>query len=447
VYICAYLERFNINIRGVKESSMENKVTLVWFRNDLRFHDNELLFEAIQKSPIIIPVYCFDPRYFAHKSNGYRNTGIHRALFLLKSVQKLKEKFNAIGCDLLTYTGHPEEIIPRLAAKYEVHEVYHHREVASRETKISENVETELWKLKINLKHFIGHTLYHKEDLPFPIRDIPNDFTIFKKKTERESTVRQPFPEPTGLVTHPHLEKTLLPSLEELGFSADEIQLGKSNPMLMEGGEEAALQKVEQVILGKEHEQLDYISLSPYIATGALSPIYLYHRIKDTMLKHHKKRAEKLILQLLWRDYFRFMLKKYPNVFFKRHGATKGSNTDPMEDRSAIIEKWQNGQIGNETIDRAMQVLHQTGNLPIELKKIVSSFLLQEYDIDWRQAASYFEEVLIDFAPATTYGYWAHFAGVGTSPKDNVSIPWQSQLKSNYPNGIENMILCPNILA
>ncbi len=436
-----------LNIQGVKKGSMENKVTLVWFRNDLRFHDNELLFEAIQKSPIIIPVYCFDPRYFAKNTSGYRNTGIHRALFLLKSVQKLKERFNAIGCDLLTYIGQPEEIIPRLAAKYEVHEVYHHREVASRETKISENVETELWKLRINLKHFIGHTLYHKEDLPFPIRDIPNDFTIFKKKTERESTVRQPFPEPTGLVTHPHLEKTLLPSLEDLGFSLEEIHLGQSNPMLMEGGEDAALLRVEHIIMGKENEQLDYISLSPYIAAGALSPIYLYHRIKDVMLQEHKKRAEKLILQLLWRDYFRFMLKKYPNVFFKRHGATKGNDSLPRENNANILEKWQKGQVGQETIDKAMQLLQQTGNLPIELKKIVSSFLLQEYDVDWRKGASYFEEVLIDFAPATTYGYWAHFAGVGTSPKDNVSIPWQSQLKSNYPNGIENILLSQNILA
>lgn len=48
-----------------KKSFMESKVTLIWFRNDLRFHDNEILFETVSKSPIIIPVYCFDPRYFS----------------------------------------------------------------------------------------------------------------------------------------------------------------------------------------------------------------------------------------------------------------------------------------------------------------------------------------------------------------------------------------------
>jgi deoxyribodipyrimidine photo-lyase len=39
--------------------------------------------------------------------------------------------------------------------------------------------------------------LYHKEDLPFPIKDIPDSFATFRKKIERDSSVRQIAPAPT----------------------------------------------------------------------------------------------------------------------------------------------------------------------------------------------------------------------------------------------------------
>ena len=62
---------------------MSKKVVLVWFRNDLRLHDNEVLTEAIAKSDLIIPVYCFDPRYF-HKN---------KFQFILKEKINIKELF------------------------------------------------------------------------------------------------------------------------------------------------------------------------------------------------------------------------------------------------------------------------------------------------------------------------------------------------------------------
>jgi hypothetical protein len=37
---------------------------LIWFRNDLRVHDNESLFNAVENNESVIAVYCFDPRHF-----------------------------------------------------------------------------------------------------------------------------------------------------------------------------------------------------------------------------------------------------------------------------------------------------------------------------------------------------------------------------------------------
>ena len=131
---------------------MSGKTILVWFRKDLRIHDNEILTEAVRKGDSIIPVYCFDPRQFEMTSFQIRKTGLIRTRFLLESVADLRDSFKKAGGDLIIKIGKPEIILPELVSKYQVNEVYHHREVASEETRISADVENALWKQKINLK-------------------------------------------------------------------------------------------------------------------------------------------------------------------------------------------------------------------------------------------------------------------------------------------------------
>lgn len=412
---------------------MEKRAALIWFRNDLRLVDNEVFLEASSKSSFIIPVFCFDPRYYSKNQHNFQNTNAIRAAFQLETVKSLKEKLQSLGSDLLVYIGYPEEIIPRIAQKYQVDEVYHHREVAARETLISEKVEAELWKSRINLKHIIGHTLFHKEDLPFPIKDIPNSFSIFKKKVERESFVKSEGNIATNFLTPPHIEHTTLPSLEDLGYTASESKFVKNK--FIKGGEDQALEIMHNILndpLGTEH---DYTLLSPYIALGALSPITLYHEIKKKENGKKDKRYEKIIDMLLWRDYFRFMLKKYPNVFFKEKGFKKEDLVSVNND--VLFDKWRFGKTENEFINNSMDLLEKTGYLPHHARVIVSAFLIQEYKINWLKGAYWFEENLLDYSPATNYGNWSHLAGVGTSEKENNPINWKKLITSYYPNGIQ----------
>jgi len=71
---------------------MSERTILVWFRNDLRVHDNEILLEAIRKADKVLPVYCFDPFYFNKNASGNPKTGNLRARFLLESVADLRKE-------------------------------------------------------------------------------------------------------------------------------------------------------------------------------------------------------------------------------------------------------------------------------------------------------------------------------------------------------------------
>src|SRR5690606_10062658 len=209
-------------------SGMDKRTILVWFRNDLRIHDNEILLRAVERSQTIVPVYCFDPRYFVDTEFGTKKTGALRAAFLRENVTALQQNLRELGGDLIVVQGYPEKLLPKIAEQYGVDEVYHHREVAYEETQISALVEAALWKMQINLRHFIGHTLYHKEDLPFPIKDIPDAFATFRKKTERESGIRPELGRPDAITVPDGLDTGRLPDLSELGFDSAAIDLAEN---------------------------------------------------------------------------------------------------------------------------------------------------------------------------------------------------------------------------
>ncbi|MBW4888384.1 DASH family cryptochrome [Mucilaginibacter sp. HMF5004] len=424
---------------------MSEKTILVWFRNDLRIHDNEILVEAIRKADKVLPVFCFDPFYFRTTQYGTLKTGNFRAKFLIESVQNLRDTLRGLGGELIVRMGDPVQIIPQLAEQYQVAEVYHHREVAFEETNISSKVEAVLWKIKLNLKHFIGHTFYHKEDLPFPIKDIPDVFTVFRKKVERDSDIRPCFETPTAIT---------VPSIADAGEMPTIAQLGLTEPvddsravMQFTGGETEALQRMNHYFWGSDKLKAykltrngllgaDYSSkFSPWLSVGCLSTRQVYWEVK----RYEQERGANdstywLIFELLWRDYFRFMFKKYGNQFFKA-GGFKGEAPEVSANQDELFEKWKNGQTGMPFIDANMRELNATGFMSNRGRQNVASFLVRDLKVNWTRGAAYFEEKLLDYSPASNWGNWAYVAGVGNDPRENRHFNIIKQATEYDPKG------------
>lgn len=419
-----------------------SKKILVWFRNDLRLHDNEVLVEAIAKSDEILPVYCFDPRHFETTCYHSLKTGFHRAKFLIESVAALCKSFQKFGGNLLVQIGEPEVLLPELVSKYEINEVYHHREVATQETAVSTSVEDLLWKLKVNLKHFIGHTLYNKEDLPFPIKDIPDVFTQFKKKTERDAIVKPCFLTPENINFVAVEDWGTLPTLADLFPNSDAEQLLVTT--CFKGGEEEALLRLHEFLHAGEDIALsksvlkksDVISkLSPWLALGCLSPREVYWAMKDAEAAYGlKPYFNQIVLGLLWRDYYRFMFKKYGNIFFNPNGFKGEVDVVPLVNTD-LLNAWKTGQTGQPLVDSLMQDLNTTGYINNAARQLVATYLVYELKINWVMGAAYFEEKLIDYSPASNWGNWATIGGVGNDDRLTSGFDFQKQLKIFDPKG------------
>jgi deoxyribodipyrimidine photo-lyase len=398
---------------------MSERTILVWFRNDLRVHDNEILLEATRKADKVLPVYCFDPYYFKPTSSGNPKTGNFRTRFLLESVGDLRKNLQKLGSELIVRVGNPAEILPQLAEQYQVNEVYHHREVAYEETEISEQVEAALWKIKLNLKHFIGHTLYHKEDLPFPIKDIPDSFSTFKKKVERDSNVRPCVATPDVIHIPVITDAGELPTLQQLGLEEPHDDARATNKFT--GGETAGLARLNEyfsntqplAIKGNRNSTMEHSKLSPWLAVGCISLRQVYWEV----INHANSlpNADILILELLWRDYFRFMFKKHGQKFYTAE--TIAGEPDVHADE--VFELWKTGHTGIPFIDASMHELNATGYINNYNRQMVAGYLVRDLKLDWKKGAAYFEEKLIDYSPASNWGNWAYIAGMANDPRDN----------------------------
>lgn len=402
------------------------KNALVWFKTDLRIEDNETLIKAIAQSEKIIPIYCFDEAHFETTPYGFKKTGSFRAQFLLESLQDLDAQLRTLGSGLRIVIGKPEVEIPKLVQEYKVQKVFAKREVAFEEIQTEKKVRNELFKLRCELETFSTSTLYHAEDLPFSIKDIPDVFTNFRKKTEKDSDVRNPFVAPTK-INSPEILPLELPTLEALGLTKTTID---SRAVLQfKGGESEAMQRLnyyffETQCLSTYKEtrngmvDADYSSkFSPWLALGCISPRFIYAEIKKYENQFGANDSTYwLVFELLWRDFFRFMFKKYQTKFFLYEGIkTEKVNSKSLNEK--LLSQWRNGATPSDFINANMLELQQTGFMSNRGRQNVASYFCNEMNMDWRFGAAYFEEQLIDYDVSSNWGNWAYLAGVGNDPR------------------------------
>lgn len=402
------------------------KTALVWFKTDLRIEDNETLVKAIAQSEKVIPVYCFDESYFGNTVYGFKKTGAFRAQFLLESLEDLDAKLRTLGSGLLIVQGKPEVEIPKLVQEYKAQKVFAKREVAFEEIQTQKVVQNELFKLRCELDTFSTSTLYHAEDLPFSIKNIPDVFTNFRKKTEKDSEIRSPFEAPTK-INSPAISAMELPTLETLGLTKTTID---SRAVLQfKGGESEAIKRLKHYFYDtqglssyKETRNgmvgSDYSSkFSPWLALGCISPRFIYAEIK----KYEKQFGANdstywLVFELLWRDFFRFMFKKYQTKFFLYEGI-KSEKVNSKSLNEKLLSQWMNGTTPSDFINANMLELQQTGFMSNRGRQNVASYFCNELNMDWRVGAAYFEEQLIDYDVCSNWGNWAYLAGVGNDPR------------------------------
>jgi deoxyribodipyrimidine photo-lyase len=420
---------------------------IVWFRNDLRIQDQEALHKACSTGAEVIPVYCFDPRHFETTEIGYPKTGSFRGKFLMESVADLRRNLRKIGGDLVILRGNPEVEIITLAERVKADAIFFSEEVTAEEQYVDKSLEKASWSKGIATERFWQSSLYHIEDLPFPVTQVPEVFTQFRKSVEKMASIRPTYPQPNK-INFPN--ESVIPQSGEFpdlkSYGLEDPEPERRSVMEFDGGESAGLGRIQSYFWEGDHLKVyketrngligaDYSSkFSAWLALGCLSPRTIYEEVKRYEKERKKNQSTYwLIFELIWRDYFRFITKKHGNKVFKIEGIK--NTRDSWRRDSADFQRWCEGQTGVPFVDANMRELKFSGFMSNRGRQNVASFLVNDLGIDWTWGASYFESQLIDYDVCSNWGNWMYVGGVGNDPRENRYFNILRQGKNYDKNG------------
>jgi len=392
---------------------------IYWFRNDLRLQDNEAFFTATEIAREVVPVYVFDPRQFDKTKFSFRRAGALRAQFLLESVLDLRERLRERGGDLLIRVGEPEKIVAALADEYRAQYIYTSKEIAPDETSVETSLSKNIKVMNVDIKLFWMSTLGSVVDLPFSIAKLPVDFPDFKVQVLSHLKVKPAIPAPEKVVLPQGYEAGLIPSLPMLSIDPLEIGTGRESfNGTIKGGETTALLRLQefldQVIRpGKESDSnepvIDY-GLSPWLSLGCLSSKSLYLGL---LPYQEKPEAQKVIINLLQRDFSHWTLLRHGSRLFKPGGIKHEINKRWLNE-TAVFEKWTNGETDNEEVNLIIKKLTSTGHLTSSERTMAADYLANQLGVNWTWGAMFYESFLTDYNVSGNWSSWNHIAGVGS---------------------------------
>ena len=181
--------------------------------------------------------------------------------------------------------------------------------------------------------------------------------------------------------------------------------------------------------------------LSAYLTIGAISPRLCYLQANKAQEKLHGNDSDnndinRWISELAWRDFYRHVLDYKPELIrhqaYKHETDTKISWSYDSDD----FKKWCTGMTGVPLVDAAMRCLNATGFMHNRLRMVTAMFLTKDLLIDWRWGERYFMQQLIDGDFASNNGGWQWSASTGTdsAPYFRIMNPF-SQAKTHDAKG------------
>jgi deoxyribodipyrimidine photo-lyase len=433
------------------------KRAIVWFKTDLRLHDNEALTEALKTADEIYPVYIFDERIFKGISRlGFRKTGAFRAQFVIESVVDLKNSLKEKGIDLIVKIGKPEIEIPEIARQIKSSWVFGLMERLPEEAEVQNLLEKNLWAIGQELRLFRGKMLYYTQDLPFPVAHTPDTFTAFRKEVEKITPIRLPLPSPVIFKSWTNeIDCGQVPSLSDFDLKMPEFD--SRSALIFKGGESEALQRLKYYLwdskLLSNYEETrngliggDFSTkLSAWLAQGCISPKLIYAEIQKYEKVHGSNKSTYwLYFELLWRDYFRLIGKKFGKKIFLKSGIFDKKPKSNQQSK-VLFNAWAEGKCGQPFIDANMIELKLSGFMSNRGRQNVASYLVNDLKLNWQLGAEYFESQLIDYDPTSNWVNWLYIAGLGNDPREDRYFNPQTQSRRYDPQAAYMKLWLPEL--
>lgn len=364
------------------------KVTIFWFRRDLRLLDNRGLLKAMEGAYPVLPLFIFDDKILNElPKNDARLTFIH------ESLEEINRVLNQENASLLCLKGNPKSVWQELLKKHEIAAVYTNKDYEPyarlRDKEIHDLLESagiEFHRIKDQVI-FEEREVLKKDGKPYTV------FTPYKNKWLQQFDKSKIIPVETIDYSRFHKVNFAFPSLEKMRFQVATIKVQPYN-----------LSQLDRYETTRDYPKEDGTSyLSPHLRFGTVSVRQIIALLKE---------SDTIFLsELVWREFFMQILYHFPRVV--QHNFKPKYDQIPWRNNKAEFDLWCEGKTGYPMVDAGMRQLNTTGYMHNRVRMVVAGFLCKHLLIDWRWGEAYFAQKLLDYDLSANNGNWQWAAGTG----------------------------------
>ena len=392
---------------------MTQKTALIWFRQDLRLHDNPALTHAVDNGYAIIPVYILDDENAGdHKMGGAARWWLHQSL----------KSLNADLRDHMVFrVGKADEVLPQLILDTGASAVFWNRCYEPWRIKRDEDIKFGLRDNGLEAQSFNGSLLWepweikNQQGLPYKV------FTpYYRKGCLQAPAPAQHLDRPERITFSNH--DTDKRKLDDLGLMPS-IKWYDDMAAFWDVSENGAHQRLNDFLENglngykekRNNPHMDHVSrLSPYLRHGQISPRQAWYIARSYATAHQTPEADIdcFCSELGWREFSYYLLYHFPKITWEN--LQEKFNAFPwIAQESDDLERWRRGKTGIPIVDAGMRQLWQTGWMHNRVRMIVASLLVKNLLTHWHRGEEWFWDTLVDADLASNSASWQWVAGCG----------------------------------
>ena len=397
---------------------------LMWFRRDLRAHDNAALCRALESCGQVHCAFVFDRAILDTLPRRDR-----RVEFIRESIAGLDDALRRLAgwphAGLIVRHAVAADEIPRLARELGVQAVFASHDDEPQALARDAAVRTSLAASGTAFHTSKDHVVFERRELLSAAGTPYTVFTPYKKawlaRLEHASLQPHPAHPAQHLAERPQALRGGVPALAGLGFEATNLR-----ELEIPTGTEGARRLLDEFLtrIDRYDRTRDFPAvkgpsyLGVHLRFGTVSVRELVSRA-HALARSGSDGASTWLSELVWRDFYAQILANFPHVADE---TGRGRNFKPAYDAieweegpqaEAAFTAWCEGRTGYPLVDAAMAQINHTGYMHNRLRMVVASFLTKDLGIDWRRGERYFAEKLNDYDLASNNGGWQWAASTG----------------------------------
>ena len=372
----------------------KTSINIVWFKRDLRFIDNEALFNAHHSALPLLLVYFFEPSVM-----NYDDSDTRHWRFVYESLQDLQKKLDVIDAKIYIFQSEIQPIFSALLENYDIKTVFSHQEIGNKVTFDRDIAMQEFFqKNNIEWKEFQMHGVIRKlksrQDWDKRWENVMRANPKIIKETD------------LNLVS---LNNDFYAQIKGENLA---IEITTPNKNFQQGGENLAWRYLDSFVKERYVNYSKHISkpalsrkgcsrLSPYLTYGNISMRMVYQYTNQFYETSKNKRAIlNFVSRLHWHCHFIQKFEDECRMEFENVNRAYDALVKPKNE--TYIKAWQEGKTGVPIVDACMRCLVATGYINFRMRAMVVSFFTFNLWQDWRNL-HFLARQFLDYEPGIHY--------------------------------------------